>query len=116
MSLKELSKIKEFINDNNREKPNLKMYPRIEDGVLLGISVRFYFPKGYSEGAEKVVFARIEELSKGVLIPNKSDLIWRGVLELNVNYVGQRLDSWSVRQALIFISEDMIKMLLYGAL
>lgn len=110
---KELFRIREYIYYKNRKHHKIRIFPRIVDKNLVGISVGFHAQsdcRGDDELAEKICKV-IRDLSHGRLIPKGSEKLWEGKLDLD--YVGMHIDMKSVSKALTFIYEDMLEVM-YG--
>ncbi len=114
----QLAKIRDCASNINKQNPDLKMTLVVADGVLLGVSVRFLPPEFWladtpkNAQIEKTIHEEIEKRSCRCLFPEKSELFRRGILELKYTSIHCAADESYVIEAMKFIADDLIDVIL----
>ena len=114
---RQLEKITRYADSVNRSNAEVKLIPNIRSEALLGISVRFAVPKSWQEDTEEnrkaaeTVYREIEERSYHRLLPERSDLIQQGVLELKYSSICRDSNEWYVIEPMKFLANDMMKII-----
>ena len=103
---KELSRFKRYVYETNKKNHSvIRVYPRIVDKDLIGMSIRFReLNDHYNEEVDSKIRKTIRTLSHSRLVPRGD--IWNGTLE--IDYIGRHIDMHGVEKALAFVSEDML--------
>lgn len=118
MTDEQLARIKQCAEDLNERNAHVKMVPNIQDDVLLSVSVRFLPPRSWSvvtpENAqlERWIYGRIEKYSHYRLFPDRNELFRKGILELKYNSVHRLADDRYVTEAMTFIAENLIDVMI----
>lgn len=113
----QIEKIAQYAGSVNKSNARVKMIPDIRSGILLGISVRFATPRSWREDTEKnrkiekSIYDEIKERSHYRLLPEESNLIRRGVLELKYSSVFREANEWLVIETMKFIANEMPKLI-----
>lgn len=108
-----LGQLEEYIKELNETNSYVQFFPKIENGVLLSIDVRFLAPtpeEKYFENDKKWerVKHEITTISRDRLFPVGKELFGKGILELKASYVHRYCDYFAIVNTLEYISEFMI--------
>ena len=115
LNAEELHELTEWVRKHNGENHLMKFALEIQDGILLGIQVRFFtLRREIAKETEGEIYSAITILSHQRLFPERSGALKNGILKIDASYLNRRCSSTDIIRALIFIRDDMRKIIQKG--
>lgn len=100
-----------WMREENERNLYVKFFPRVEEGFLVSISVRFFVPnprKNLNGEKKHMIMERIRQLSHGRLVPDDNGLFDYGILELKASYIHRYCRKNFMINTLSYIANEMI--------
>ena len=111
LSEEQMSKIANYINTINEENMQIMLFPHIDNGILLGVSVRFHIANAstkITEEKEASIREKIIKTSHCRLVPEQNGLLKYGILELKFCSISRFSDEWIVIDTLEYVANEML--------
>lgn len=110
IAMEKKSELTQYIDDLNESNTNVKFYPRMVNGTLLSIDVRFFTPrnKPINREIKQGVSDKIERLSRGRIFLAEDDLFDHGIMDLKVSCIHKHCNISDYKRVLNYVSNEMM--------
>ena len=111
MATLDIKMLEDFAKNNNCRNPHFKIFFRIEEDTLLGVSIRFFAGNGrkFDSILESQFYDGIEETSRNRVFPERNRLLKNGIIELQVNYIHKYINGNLVIRTINYIKNVLLE-------